>query len=197
MSSCAGSVNCAPVAFDPTDLAPAALAALLEAGSFVLVEDEKGKLVRTTSGILVDAPPDECRAVIEDYAGYKSWMPQLTRSELVSRKGGASDVAFTLSFRFSVFSKSLDYDLRYKSKGDARIEWERIGGDFEESYGAWSWIPLDRAKRTAVFYSFYVDLGGAGSMVKLALKASPQMEVAISSSTAILVARSFKARVEG
>ena len=78
-----------------------------------------------------------------------------------------------------------------------RVEWERLDGDFEETYGAWSWIPLERGKRTAVFYSFYVDLAGTGSMVKLALKASPQMEVAISTSTAILVARSFKAKVEG
>lgn len=183
--------------FDPTDLAPAALAALLDAGSFVLVEDEKGKLVRTTSGILVDAPPDECRAVIEDYGGYKTWMPQLTRSEVVAKKGGTAEVAFTLSFKFSVFSKNLDYTLRYKPKGDSRIEWERLSGEFEETYGAWSWIPLERGKRTAVFYSFYVDLAGAGSMVKLALKASPQMEVAISTSTAILVARSFKTKVEG
>lgn len=185
------------MAFDPTDLAPATLAHLLEAGSFVLVEDEKGKLVRTTSGILVDAPPEECRAVIEDYAGYKDWMPQLTRSQVLAKKGNTVDVAFTLSFRFSVFSKNLDYTLRYKPKGDLRIDWERLDGEFEETYGAWSWIPLERGKRTAVFYSFYVDLAGAGSMVKMALKASPPMEVAISTSTAILVARSFKAKVEG
>lgn len=182
--------------FDPAELPPATLASLLEAGSWVLVEDQKGVLVRTTSGILVDAPPADVRALLEDYAGYKSWMPQLTRSDVLATKGTSADVAFTLSFRFSVFSKSLDYTLRYKAKGDTRIEWERIGGDFEESHGAWTSIPLDRGKRTAVFYSFYVDISGVGTMVKMALKASPQMEVAISTSTAILVARALKTRAE-
>ncbi len=184
------------MAFDPTALPAATLSALLEAGSWVLVEEDQGKLTRTTAGILVDAPPDEVKAAVSDYASYKEWMPQLTRSDVVSRKGGAAEVAFTLSFRFSVFSKSLDYTLRYKAKGDDRIEWERVSGDFAESYGAWSWMPLDRGKRTAAFYSFYVDIGGAGAMVKMALKASPQMEVAIATSTAILVARALKAKAE-
>ena len=183
-------------AFDPSELPPSTLASLLGAGSWVLVEDAKGKLSRTTAGTLIDAPPDEVRGVIEDFAGYKSWMPQLVKSEVVSKKGNAVDAAFTLAFKFSLFSKSLDYTVRYKHKGDSRLEWERVSGDFEENHGAWTWIPLDRGKRTAAFYSFYVDLAGTGSMVKLALKASPQMEVAISSSTAILVARSLKTRVE-
>lgn len=182
--------------FDPAELPPATLASLLDAGSWVLVEDEKGALARTTSGILVDAAPADVRKVIEDYAAYKTWMPQLTRSDVAATRGTSADVAFTLSFRFSVFSKSLDYTLRYKAKGDTRIEWDRVSGDFEESHGAWNWIPLDRGKRTAVFYSFYVDLSGLGTMVKMALKASPQMEVAIATSTAILVARSLKAEVE-
>lgn len=183
-------------AFDPSELPAATLSTLLEAGSWVLVEDEKGALKRTTSGVLVDAPPAAVRELLEDYAGYKSWMPQLTKSDVVATKGGATDVAFTLSFRFSVVSKSLDYTLRYKSKGDSRIEWDRVSGDFETSHGAWTWVPLDRGKRTAVFYSFYVDLSGLGAMVKMALKASPQMEVAIATSTAILVAKALKAKAE-
>lgn len=185
------------MAFDPSELPPATLSTLLDAGSWVLVEDDKGKLSRTTAGTLVEAPPDAVRAAIDDFAAYKEWMPQLVKSEVVGKKGKSAEVAFTVSFRFSVFSKSLDYTVRYTPKGDSRVEWERVSGDFDENYGAWTVVPLDRGKRTAVFYSFYVDLAGTGSMVKLALKASPQMEVAIASSTAILVARSLKQRVEG
>jgi ribosome-associated toxin RatA of RatAB toxin-antitoxin module len=136
------------------------------------------------------------RDVLTDFESYSKWLPQLTRSKIVAEKGTTTDVEFTLSFRFAVFSKSLDYGLRYKAKGDDRIEWERLSGDFTENRGSWSWVPIGK-KRTAVFYEFYVDLAsGLGSMVRMAMKASPQMEVAIATSTAVLIARAVKARVE-
>lgn len=184
------------MAFDPSQVPAATLASLLQSGSWVLVEEAGGRLARTTAGALIDAPPTAVRSVIEDFDGYKGWMPQLAKSQVVARRGAAVDVAFTLAFKFSLFSKSLDYTVRYKPRGESRIDWERVSGDFDENQGAWSWIALDRGRRTAAFYSFFVDLAGTGSMVKLALKASPQMEVAIATSTAILVARSLKSRVE-
>ena len=184
------------MAFDPGSLPPAALASLLAAGTFVLVEDEGGHLSSTTGGAVIEAGPGAVRQVLEDFARYREWVPQLTRSEVLGKKGGATDVGFTLSFRFAVFSKNVNYSIRYKRKSEDRLEWERLDGDLEENRGAWSLVSLDRGRRTAAFYSFYVDLSGLGSMVKMALKASPQMEVAIASSTAVLVTRALKARVE-
>ena len=58
------------MAFDPTSLPAATLSSLLDAGSWVLVEEDEGKLTRTTAGILVDAPPDEVKAAVSDYASY-------------------------------------------------------------------------------------------------------------------------------
>ena len=185
------------MAFDPTGLPAATLSSLLDAGTWVLVEDGKdGALERTTAGALIDAPPAMVREVLADFEAYREWMPQLTKSSIVASKGSTTDVAFTLSFRFSVFSKSIDYTVRYKPKGDDRVEWERVAGDFEENHGAWSLVSLERGKKTAVFYSFYVDISGLGAMVKMALKASPQMETAIATSTAVLVARALRSRVE-
>ncbi len=186
------------MSFDPSSLPGATLEKLLSAGSFVLVDEDKdGKLRSTISASLVEASPAQVREVLTDFASYSAWLPQVTRSEIVNEKGAVTDVEFTLSFRFAVFSKSLDYGLRYKPKGDDRIEWHRLSGDFEDNRGAWSWVPLEHKKRTAVFYEFYVDLAsGLGSMVRMAMKASPQMEVAIATSTAVLIARAVKARVE-
>lgn len=184
--------------FDPSSLPGATLEKLLSAGTFVLVdEDRDGGLRSTVSAALVDASPAKVREVLTDFESYAKWLPQLTRSKVIAEKGTTTDVEFTLSFRFSVFSKSLDYGLRYKAKGDDRIEWDRLSGDFTENRGSWSWVPIERGKRTAVFYEFYVDIAsGLGSMVRMALKASPQMEVAIATSTAVLIARAVKTRVE-
>lgn len=184
------------MAFDPSDLSAATLQSILTHSAACFVdEDESGRVIETTAGALVDASPDAVGRVITDYAAYAQWAPQLTKSKIVSEKGGATEVEFALGFRFAVFSKSIDYTVRYREKGH-RVIWENVSGDFPENRGAWVWSPLERGKKTAVFYTFYVDLAGLGSMVKMALKASPQMEVAISTSTAVLMARALKARVE-
>ncbi|HVO30285.1 MAG TPA: SRPBCC family protein [bacterium] len=182
--------------FDPSDISAPALASILSHSATCFVdEDDKGRLHETTSGVLIDASPEKVRAVITDYARYREWAPQLTKSEVLGHKSGATDVAFSLGFRFALFSRSIDYSLRYREKGE-KVAWEQVSGDFPENRGSWHWIPLERGKKTAAFYAFYVDLAGLGSMVKMALKASPQMEVAISTSTAVLMARALKARVE-
>lgn len=184
------------MAFDPSELSPSTLASILSHSATCFVdEDSAGRLHETTAGVLIDASPDRVREVILDFERYREWAPQLTRSEIVAEKHGATDVAFSLGFRFAVFSKSIAYTIRYREKGE-RVSWERVSGDFPENRGSWHWVPLERGKKTAAFYGFYVDLAGLGSMVKMALKASPQMEVAISTSTAVLMARALKARVE-
>lgn len=185
--------------FDPAGLPPATLATLLSHSATCFVDDDaKGNLKETTSGVLIDAPAERVREVIVDFASYREWAPQLTKSQVVTQKGVSSDVAFSLGFKFGIFSRSIDYSVRYHEKDkDARVTWERLSGDFPENRGHWQWVPLERGKKTAVFYAFYVDLAGLGSMVRMAMKASPQMEVAISTSTAVLMARALKARVEG
>ncbi len=183
--------------FDPADLPPASLASLLADGSFVRIEDGRdGRHRDTTSAALIDAPPEKVRAVVTDFDRYADWVPQVTRSEVIGRRGPSTDVAFTLSFRFSVFSKSLSYSLRYRET-DTQVAWDRLSNEFTENRGTIRWIGLDRGKRTAAFYRFYFDLAGLGPVVKLALKSSPQLEVAISASTAVLMARALKSRVEG
>ena len=182
---------------DLADLPAATLTSLLSHSAACFVdEDAGGKLVETTSGVLIDAPPEKIREVVSDFARYREWVPQLTKSDVLATKHGATDVAFALSFKFGIFSRTIDYSVRYKVKDDA-ISWDRLSGDFPENHGHWSWVALERGKKTAVFYAFHVDLAGLGSVVKMALKASPQMEVAISTSTAVLMARALKARVEG
>lgn len=181
--------------FDPSELAPATLQSLLSHGAFVVVDvDEKERLRETVAGALVEADADRVAEVLGDFEAYKEWVPQLSRSEVLGKKGGHVDVEYAISFKMGLFSKTLSYAVRYKP-GEKRIPWERLDGDFAENRGAWSWVPL-KGKKTAVFYGYYVDLGSLGSIVKMALKASPQMEVAIQTSTAVLMARAAKARVE-
>ena len=182
--------------FDPGTLPASALQTLLESHSLVLVDEKNGQLRETTSAILIDASPKEVEKVVRDFASYQEWMPQVSRSQVVGGKGGATDAEFTLSFRFSVFSKSVRYTLRYKDGGEG-LTWSLVSGDFSENRGAYRWLPVDKGKRTAFFYSFYVDLASMGSMIRFAFKSTPQLEVAIASSTAVVVARAIKARVEG
>lgn len=185
------------MAFDPSAISASQLADLLEGRNMVLVDERKdGSLESTTSAVMIDASPARVEEVLADFDRYSEWVPQVTRSEVVAEKGKARDVALKLSFRFAVFSKSVDYVLRYTSKGPHAMAFERVSGDFETNHGRYDWAPIEKGKRTLFFYTFYVDLGSMGTMVKMALKSTPQLEMAIASSTAVVFARAVKDRAE-
>lgn len=185
------------MAFDPSAISAAQLSELLDGRSMVLVDErEDGSLESTTAAVVVDAPPARVEEVLGDYARYSEWVPQVTRSEVVATKGKSTDVELKLSFRFAVFSKSVEYVLRYTSKGPHATTFEGVSGDFETNTGRYDWAALDKGKKTLFFYTFYVDLGSMGAMVKMALKSTPQLEMAIASSTAVVFARAVKERAE-
>ena len=127
------------MAFDPSDLSAATLQTMLAHSATCFVdEDADGNVDETTAGVLVNAPPDDVAKVVTDYAAYSQWAPQLTKSKIVSQKSGATDVEFALGFRFAVFSKSIDYTVRYREKGST-VAWENVSGEFPENRGTWSW----------------------------------------------------------
>ena len=63
--------------------------------------------------------------------------------------------------------------------------------------GAWELIPLEDGKNTAAFYSSYSDLRSLGYLMENLLQDQPVMELAIASTSAILMARTVRARMEG
>ena len=173
---------------------------LQEGGILIIKENEQGgRFKYITSGILINAPPKEAWKTITDYEHYHEFIPDCEKVE--TTPGEAENVIYTkitVAFKFSILKYKVRYTLRQVHQKDKlRIDWTLKEGDLAEVIGAWELIPLENGKVTAAFYSTYSDLRSLGYLVKYLFKEQPVMELAITSSAAILMIRAVKARVEG
>jgi ribosome-associated toxin RatA of RatAB toxin-antitoxin module len=176
------------------------LARLTADATLLLVqEDAQGKLQMTTSGILVDRPPDVVFRTITDYVNYPKFMPSMEECEIVATHGDVKDVRFAVKFKFAIFSVTVDYVLRTTFKSNREITWKLLsskGNKLRQSIGSWRLVPAGGGKQTAAFYSLYSDATAAVPGMSAVLKKEPTMETAINVSTCIMVLRAVKNRSE-
>ena len=180
---------------------PDTIEKLLKEGEILIIKENEqgGRFKFVTAGILINATPDETWKAITDYQHYPEFIPDCDK--VVTAPGDAENViltSFTVAFKFSIIKYRIRYTLRQvHQKEKLRIDWTLKEGDLAEDIGAWELIPLEGGKKTAAFYSLYSDLRSLGYLVKYLFKEQPVMEIAITSTTAILMARAVKARLEG
>ncbi|MDD5223039.1 MAG: SRPBCC family protein [bacterium] len=173
---------------------------LLKEGEILIIKENEqgGRFKFVTAGILIDAAPEEVWKTITDYQHYPEFIPDCEK--VSTAPGDAENViltSFSVAFKFSIIKYRLHYTLRQvHQKEKLRIDWNLKEGDLAEDIGAWELIPLEGGRKTAAFYSLYSDLRSLGYLVKYLFKEQPVMEIAITSTTAILMARAVKARLE-
>lgn len=174
---------------------------LLNEGEILIVKEEEtgGRFKYVSAGVLIDAPPEAVWNIITGYEKYPEFVPDCEKAEVEPGDAeGTFFVKFVVAVKFSVIKVRARYTLRQvHQQSKRRIDWTLEEGDLAENIGAWELIPLKDGKATGAFYSLYSDLRSLGFLVKWLLKEQPVMELAITSSTAILMARAVKARAEG
>ena len=177
---------------------PESMVAMLKNKELVFVDDKPGEKEQyVTAGILINATPEQVWKVITDFKSYPQFYPQTYKTEILARNGDFVDVKIVLKFKFSIISTKIKYTLRHWLKEKNRIMvWNIISGDMKINKGQWTLIPVEDGKKTIALYSVYADLKTMGGLVKFVLKREPKLELAMQVSTAILVARSTKERVE-
>jgi ribosome-associated toxin RatA of RatAB toxin-antitoxin module len=181
-----------------TGLDEATYKRLMTDGQLIVVDrDARGKTRLVTGGVIIAATPTEVAKVVADFAAYHEWMPQTEEVSVSKRKGNIWETDYELDFEFSLISIGIDYTLRQIFNLPETIEFKRIRGDIKKSVGSWTFYPIDGGQRCAVFYSALSDMKSVGKVISYILKQQPVMELAIQSSTAILVVESLKKRVEG
>jgi len=174
---------------------------LLKEGEVLIIKEsgpgERFKYV--SAGVLINAPPEKVWDIITDYERYPEFVPDCEKAEV--EPGDAENTVhtkFTVAVKFSILKFRVWYTLRQvHQKSRWRIDWNLKEGELAQNVGAWELIPLEEGKLTAAFYSLYSDLRSVGFLVKWLFKEQPVMELAITSTTAILMARAMKARAEG
>ena len=182
---------------ESSDVTPEMLAMLLRDGPMIMTrESEDGRLQLVTSGILIDAPPEQVWAAITDYEHFSEFMPSTEGCRVLSREGNVSRVWFHIKFSFSVLSYAVRYTLRQHFEGTSGIWWEMESGDLNNAIGSWELIPLDGGRKCAAMYSVYSDIRSIGRLVRYFIDREPSMDVAINTSTCVLVLKAVRTRVE-
>ena len=104
---------------------------------------------------VVGVSPAEFFRVLQDYARYPAFLPEVKAVKLGARTGSSVEVTYWLDVKLKVF----EYTLRHEEQGPDRIDWHLVrGGDFIRSnQGAWTLEQTDRGTRAT--YAIAIDFG--------------------------------------
>src|SRR3954467_14855304 len=113
-------------------------------------------MARVSRAIEVDVAPDVFLAVVQDYARYPEFVPEVKAVRVGDRQGNAVEVTYWLDVKLNVF----DFTLRHVTRSPQRIEWALVrGGEFmRANAGAWTLEPT-RSGGTRATYAIDIDFG--------------------------------------
>ena len=113
-------------------------------------------MANASQSISIDVPPETFHRVVQDYARYPEFIPELKSVRVGPIEGQAVEVTYWLDVRLQVF----EFTLRHEPLGPNRIEWKLVrGGDFmRRNVGAWT-FERTPAGSTRATYAIDLDLG--------------------------------------
>ena len=113
-------------------------------------------MASASHSISIDVPPERFHGVVQDYARYPEFVPELKAVRVGERLGDAVEVTYWLDVKLNVF----DFTLRHVTRSPHRIEWELVrGGEFmRRNSGAWT-IERTKGGGTRATYAIEIDFG--------------------------------------
>lgn len=113
-------------------------------------------MASASRSIEIDVSPEAFSGVVQDYARYPEFVPELKSVRVGPCAGNAVEVTYWLDVRLKVF----DFTLRHEARGPGRIEWQLVrGGEFmRRNQGAWT-LERTPAGGTRATYAIEIDLG--------------------------------------
>jgi ribosome-associated toxin RatA of RatAB toxin-antitoxin module len=114
------------------------------------------QMASASLSVEIDVPPEEFFRVVQDYARYPEFVPEVKAIKVGPRQGDAVEVTYWLDLKLKVF----EFTLRHVARGTRRIEWQLLrGGEFmRKNQGAWT-LERTLAGRTRATYAIEMDLG--------------------------------------
>ena len=113
-------------------------------------------MARVSRSIEIVVPPEAFQRVVEDYARYPEFVPEVKAVRVGARQGDAVEVTYWLDVKLRLF----DFTLRHVTRSPGRIEWSLVrGGEFmRANEGAWTIVPGEGGGTLAT-YEIGIDLG--------------------------------------
>jgi coenzyme Q-binding protein COQ10 len=113
-------------------------------------------MARVSRSIDVDVSPEIFLSVVQDYARYPEFVPEVKAVRVGARRGNSVEVTYWLDVKLRLF----DFTLRHVTRSPERIEWSLVrGGEFmRANEGAWT-IVRTEGGGTRATYEIEIDLG--------------------------------------
>ncbi|KPA11620.1 hypothetical protein MHK_008195 [Candidatus Magnetomorum sp. HK-1] len=148
-----------------------------------------------TSMCVIDAPVHRVREVVTDFLHYQEFMPQTQTSKIISKSKDHILNEVKLSVKVPLIHIGVRFTLDYFMEPDGDISWSRVKGDMEGNVGRYEFITLS-PNRTLLILTYWTELRGIGFLMRLLLRAQPDLELAIPVSTGSLIVGAIKKRCE-
>lgn len=124
------------------------------------VSESGSSIARGEAEAELGQPVETILPVIEDYAGYESFMPNFRRSRVLAQRGTRARVYMEISAAAGALTLWGQLDLRERTDvaSDARIiEAELLEGNIDAFRAEWRLEPTADGKRTRVAFRIFVD----------------------------------------
>jgi len=186
-------------AFERSRIDMKTVSRLMDKGQLVIIDEKPdGTLELVTAGIIIDAPIDKVWETIKDFEKYPEFMPSTAATKVLKEGKEGTDVRYKIAFKFSVLKWEVEYVLRHTFVDKKELTWTLVNSKNDKiktTFGKWQLFPGSK-KTTLAFYSAYSDIKSISWVIKTALEAEPSMEMAINSSSCVMVLKALKNWVE-
>jgi ribosome-associated toxin RatA of RatAB toxin-antitoxin module len=133
-----------------------------DAGTITQLLERPNKNVVVRCAVVVDAPPKDVWAVINDYASHKDFLPYVTKVEATPQKDGKiliDGVAYSRVWQEWPF-ESLVTNKEDPDDGEYSALWSEEGkGEYKVNRGGWTLKPLAKSKKqTLLEFSLQIEM---------------------------------------
>jgi ribosome-associated toxin RatA of RatAB toxin-antitoxin module len=130
------------------------------AGVFTAQIPEEGSSIAWGQAVLVvDKPIEEVLPIIRDYANYKQFMPNFTKSKVLAQRGNRAMVYMEVSVAKGALTLWGQLNLAERPQdGESRVvEAHLMEGNIDAFSASWTLTPVEGGARTEVDFKIYVD----------------------------------------
>jgi ribosome-associated toxin RatA of RatAB toxin-antitoxin module len=100
---------------------------------------------------IIEQPPRKVWAVVSDCASYKSHLPHVAKSRLVSRVGNKHTCEVTVELPFPLSNlTAVTEAIHEESDAGMTRRWKLVSGDYTVNNGSWEVRPLDATGNASV-----------------------------------------------
>jgi coenzyme Q-binding protein COQ10 len=111
-------------------------------------------MAKAERSVVIEAPPEKVFAVIEDYAKYPEFLPEVKKVQVAPGSGDAKEVTYTVDIK----AKLITYTLKHTARPPGELSWTMVRGEMMKGNdGAWVLRPVPAG--TEATYKIDLRLG--------------------------------------